>query len=72
MKLCIFVLRLPGEGNEDKMRLRNWRSGRGVMEISAPDAIKKYALIRLGDCAQILAVLDFREGRFQLMTRFGM
>ena len=39
---CIIVFKLPGEGNEDKRRLRNWWWGVGVKGFSTFDAILKY------------------------------
>lgn len=65
MKSSIFVFKLPGEGKESKMRLWRW-NGR-VKGPSAFDAITKYALIRVRDCAQSLEFKISENEQFQLI-----
>lgn len=57
---------------EKEIRTRRDREIGGVKRFSASDAIMKYVLIRLGDCAQILDFKISEMEQFQWRTRSGM
>lgn len=72
MGKCIFVFKLPGERNENKMRLRIEGGVEESRYLVLPLQFKNSALIRLRDCALILEFKISEIERFYFMTKSGM